>query len=256
MPAVSALHPVWLVCTHSCKQMTSAETSPQAMVEVRRFWSEGFQHEGSALQLTSCEVFVPKAGFHPLCQRQGFTHWPHVFGTLLHTFVRSKKTLQYDTVTMVCWECPSKIIKYNTIQKTLSVSPCWRFFSFRSASIARTCLPDPTCFFTELFFWLRQSWHTRQNNWPSLRINEALVWKFVNAIHDAINTEHQQIEFSIEIRESSREALNQSKLGLCSTEKCPQRENTFRMLRACSSTPCRSTRRTTSRSTHTCACSY
>ena len=49
-----------------------------------------------------------------------------------------------------------------------------------------------------------------------------------------INTEHRQIEFSSEIRESSRKALNQSKLGLCSTEKCPQRENTFRILFECS----------------------
>ena len=48
------------------------------------------------------------------------------------------------------------------------------------------------------------------------------------------NTEHQQIEYSNEIRESSRKALNQSKLGLCSTEKCPQRENTFRILFECS----------------------
>ena len=67
----------------------------------------------------------------------------------------------------------------------------------------------------------------------------------VRRSYATVSTEHQQIEYSSEIRESSRKALNQSKLGLCSTEKCPQTENTFRMLRACSSII-----------THTCACSY
>ena len=61
------------------------------------------------------------------------------------------------------------------------------------------------------------------------------TWSWITCTITCI-TEHQQIEYSNEIRESSRKALNQSKLGLCSTEKCPQTEkfNTFRILFECS----------------------
>ena len=57
-------------------------------------------------------------------------------------------------------------------------------------------------------------------------LNVSVACQFCALLSYFLTTEHQQIEFSSEILESSRQALKESKLGLglVSTEKGPQTE--------------------------------